>query len=129
MTAWDIKREASIPYWQEKIKACRSSGKSVRDWCAENNIARQTYYSWEKLCLKRVNQHCLAEVEDGDQETNSLIRINPSLLPSNKEVREFPVSTASAELVIHCGCVSMDISPQMPVGRIAELVSALNSHV
>lgn len=58
-----------------------------------------------------------------------LIKITPDLLPSNQESQEYPVSTASAELVIRCGCVSMDISPQMPVAKIAELVSALNSHV
>ena len=57
-----------------------------------------------------------------------MIKINPMTL-SNKEDSDSPISTASAELVIHFGCVSMDISPQMSVSRIAELVFALDSHV
>ena len=129
MNAWDIRREAAIPLWQEKIKACRSSGMSVRDWCAENNITRQTYYAWEKYCLSRASEVRLAEGAGVSQEMNALVRIDPGLLPSNKENHTTPISTASAELVIRCGCVRMDISPQMPVARIAELVSALNSHV
>jgi len=57
-----------------------------------------------------------------------MIKIDPMTL-SNMESSEVPISTAPAELVIHCGCVSMDISSEMPVARIAELVAALNRHV
>ena len=127
MDIWDIKREALIPAWQERIRECRSSGLTVRAWCAMNNISRQTYYNWEKMCLSRVEQNPRRSEETRGQD-NALIKFYPEQLPSSTE--EIPtISTASAELVIRYGCVSMDISPQMPVSRIAELVSALNSHV
>ena len=48
MNAWEIKREVQIPMWQERIKVCRSSGMTVKDWCKENGITKQTYYAWEK---------------------------------------------------------------------------------
>ncbi|MBO7729002.1 MAG: hypothetical protein J6S50_10870 [Oscillospiraceae bacterium] len=127
MDIWDIKREALIPVWQERIRECRSSGLTVRAWCAMNNISRQTYYNWEKMCLSRVEQNPKRSEETRGQD-NALIKFNPELLPSSTEPIS-SISISSAELVIRCGCVSMDISPQMPVSRIAELVSALNSHV
>ena len=128
MNAWDLKREAAIPMWQARIKACRSSGLSVREWCAANGIDRRTYYKWEALCLARASQTTVDESK-GLTVNHSMIRVNPASLPSTTESPVAPLSAAPAELVIHCGCVSMDISPQMPVTRIAELVSALNDHV
>ena len=127
MNGWDIKREMAIPIWEDRIKACRASGMSIELWCAANNISRKTYYRWEKLCIAKALQSRQGSVAEVRNE-NVMIKIDPMML-SNKEVSDSPISTAPAELVIHCGCVSMDISPQMPVARIAELVSALNSHV
>ena len=127
MNGWDIKREMAIPIWQDRIKACRASGMSIDLWCAENNICRKTYYRWEKLCVARALQGKEGRIAEPRYE-NTMIKINPMTL-SNKEDSDSPISTASAELVIHFGCVSMDISPQMSVSRIAELVFALDSHV
>ena len=128
MNAWDIKREAAIPMWQAMIKACRSSELTVKEWCETNGIDRRTYYKWESLCLARASQ-CATSGMEMLAENRSMIQINPASLPTTVEEPNEPVSIATAELVIHCGCVSMDISPQMSVARIAELVSALNSHV
>jgi len=127
MNGWDIKREMTIPIWEDRIKACRASGMSIDLWCAANNISRKTYYRWEKLCIARALQSRQGNVAEARNE-NAMIKIDPMTL-SNKESSDYPISTAPAELVIRCGCVSMDISPQMPVARIAELVTALNSHV
>ncbi len=128
MNAWDIKREMAIPIWQERIKACRASGMSIDLWCAANNISRKTYYRWEKLCVARALQGKEGRIAEGCNE-HTMIKIDPMTLSNNKEDFERPKSTAPAELVIHCGCVSMDISPEMPITRIAELVAALNRHV
>ena len=130
MKAWDIKREVAIPMWQARITACRSSGMNVKEWCATNGIDRGTYYKWERMCLSRVDQNQIAGTKALDSGTESaLIQVRPEQLSSITSAQDPISSTASAELVIHYGCVSMDISPQMPVARIAELVSALNSHV
>ena len=123
MNAWDIRRAAQIPMWRERIQKCRSSGMTVRRWCEENQIQAKTYYRWEKRCLENATEIIRTE------QTGTLTKIIPESLPSNREETECSSSNASAELVIRCGCVSMDISSRMPVAKIAELVSALNSHV
>ena len=122
MNAWKIKWEAAIPMWQERIRECRSSGMTVKAWCKQNGLTKQTYYAWEKLCLQRANS-CQ------EPSANTIIKVIPDALPAREGLQKIEVSAAPAELVIHCGCVSMDISPEMPVTRIADLVAALNSHV
>lgn len=37
-----------LSLWTERVSACRSSGKSVRQWCQENSIAEKTYYYWQR---------------------------------------------------------------------------------
>ena len=128
MNAWDVKREAAIPMWQARIKACRSSELNVKEWCAANGIDRRTYYKWESLCLARASQNA-ADGTSLQTDSRSMIKVNPTQLPSTTETPSVPLSIAPAELVIHYGCVSMDITPQMPVAKIAELVAALNRHV
>ena len=128
MDIWKIRQEALIPVWQDRIRDCRASGLSVRAWCVRNNISHQTYYNWEKRCLARAEQG-LTKEETNISQGNTLIKITPDLLPSNREALECSPSNVSAELVIRCGCVSMDISSQMPVDKIAALVFALNNHV
>ena len=78
-----------------------------------------------------ITARALQEKEGKTAETcneNAMIKIDPMTL-SNMESSEVSISTAPAELVIHCGCVSMDIGSEMPVARIAELVAVLNRHV
>ncbi len=128
MDIWKIRQEALIPVWQDRIRDCRASGLSVRAWCAMHNVSHQTYYTWEKRCLARAEED-LTQKETNISQGNTLIKITPDLLPSSQEKQECTISNVSAELVIRCGCVSMDISSRMPVAKIAALVSALNSHV
>ena len=121
MNAWEIKRAAQIPIWQERIKACRSSGMTVKAWCKENGFTKQTYYAWEKLCLQRAHNENVP--------TSAIIKVVPDELPSGEATPKVQPYTAPAELVLHCGCVSIDINSGVPVTRIAELVAALNGHV
>ncbi len=34
--------------WAARIRSCRSSGLSVRQWCSDHNISPQTYYRWQR---------------------------------------------------------------------------------
>ena len=51
MGACELKRQAKLEHWKMQIIDCRSSGMSVRGWCAEHNISTKTYYRWEKEIL------------------------------------------------------------------------------
>ncbi len=51
-----MKHGAKWQEWQEKIMECRSSGESVRKWCAEHQVCLATYYRWEREILGRVRK-------------------------------------------------------------------------
>lgn len=36
--------------------ACRSSGRTVKDWCKESGISEQTYYRWQKRLFEMARQ-------------------------------------------------------------------------
>jgi len=51
MGACELKRQAKLEQWKTQVIDCRSSGMSVRGWCAEHNISAKTYYRREKEIL------------------------------------------------------------------------------
>ena len=51
MGACELKRQAKLEQWKAQVIDFRSSGMSVRGWCAEHNISTKTYYRWEKEIL------------------------------------------------------------------------------
>ncbi len=125
MNIQEIAHVARATEWQERIRMCRSSGKSVTCWCAERRISPKTYYRWERICLAEAAKRLGYTGSDNQ----GLIKVNPAELPqTNYAFHTLPSSTA-AELVIRCGQVSLEINSEMSVTKIAELVSALNHHV
>ncbi|MBC8587508.1 IS66 family insertion sequence element accessory protein TnpA [Paratissierella segnis] len=44
-----VNHQASLVEWRELIAECRRSGKSVKDWCAENSIIPSKYYYWLRV--------------------------------------------------------------------------------
>lgn len=43
-----------VELWRERIRECRSSGKSVRAWCRENEISEKTYYYWQRKLNRQI---------------------------------------------------------------------------
>jgi hypothetical protein len=48
MDVQKITHEVRLQQWGSIVKDCRSSGKSIKAWCAENSINIKTYYYWQK---------------------------------------------------------------------------------
>ncbi len=123
MDVREICHTTRLTEWQERIRACRSSGKNVTTWCTENGISPKTYYRWERACLGEA-----AKRLGYAGENQGLIKVNPNQLPAVHTSCD-ETKSAGIECIIHCGQVSIEINSEMPVTRIADLVGALNSHV
>ena len=63
MNANEAEHEARVRGWKERVQECRSSGQSVKEWCAGHGISTATYYRWEREVLGRV-KGTLAVVEE-----------------------------------------------------------------
>ena len=55
MNANEAKHEARVAEWTERVRECRSSGLSVKAWCAEAGIKTARYYRWEREVLSKAS--------------------------------------------------------------------------
>ena len=51
------KSQRNLSVWMERVEACRRSGLSVEQWCAENGIVSNTYYRWQKKVFGEIRKH------------------------------------------------------------------------
>ena len=54
MTIYDIQNAQKTPIWKQRILECRSSGKSVKEWCKKHGLNFTTYYRWERKILANI---------------------------------------------------------------------------
>ena len=106
--------------WAARFAECRSSGMTVKAWCAEQGITIKKYYYWEKQVVAKANQQAVNPVTT---QCGTLMRVNPEGLPSgNSVVIGTGISIRHGESVI-----------TLPAGSsaeaVADLVKALNRHV
>lgn len=47
-----LNADQRLAVWTQRIADCRSSEKSVRDWCQEKGISEKTYYYWQRRIFK-----------------------------------------------------------------------------
>ncbi len=116
----EIKQEARLREWQERIWECRNSGQPVRRWCSEHNISVQTYYRWEKRCITQA-----AGMADSSTAAVRLIKIAPESLPTART--PYPgTPTTPQSVTIRMGKVSIELLSGTDAEQIAQLVRALN---
>ena len=54
MTIYEVQNAQKTPIWKQRIIECRSSGKSVKEWCKEQGLDFTTYYRWERKILTSI---------------------------------------------------------------------------
>ncbi len=85
----ELKHAAQLQEWSAKVAECRSSGNSVKAWCAEHGISPKTYYNWEKQIVREATQkYALAAPE----QSGLLLQVNPDTMP-NDDISAVTVNT------------------------------------
>ena len=56
MNVNEVKHQAKLSEWRERVAVCRSSGLSVKRWCQENGCSPKTYYRWERKIFGKVQE-------------------------------------------------------------------------
>ena len=54
-----------VALWSERVKACRTSGLTVSQWCTAEKIPMSSYYAWQRTLFQTITQAesvCFAEV-------------------------------------------------------------------
>lgn len=52
-----VSHEVRLQQWSKIIQECRSSGTSIKAWCAEKQINIKTYYYWQKKVCQETCQN------------------------------------------------------------------------
>ncbi len=77
-----LKQEAMLRERSARIAECRSGGKAVKAWCAEQGISVQNYYRWEKHFVEKAVQQLSFPAAT---QTGMLMRVKLDILPSGDE--------------------------------------------
>ena len=114
-----MKHAALLQEWSSKIAECRSSGMTVKTWCAEQGIPIKTYYYWEKRFVTEATQQLSLPAPT---QAGMLMRVNPDTLPNGD------VNAIGAGISIRHGESVINLPAGSSAETVAELVKALNRH-
>ena len=59
--------------WAARIRSCRGSGLSVRQWCSEHKLSPQTYYRWQRRIFDMVKAQQEVQFADVTPEPRSSV--------------------------------------------------------
>ena len=120
MSVQELKHAARLQEWSARVAECRSSGNSVKGWCAEQGIALKTYYNWEKQIVKAATQQYALPAP---AQTGLLMQVNPDTMPSDE------MGTIETGIIIRHGESVITLPSGSSAEAVADLVKALNRHV
>jgi hypothetical protein len=100
----EITHEVRLQQWEEIVRECRSSGKTIKAWCAEKNINIKTYYRWQQL----VCQELSVVKEPKQQAVGDTIDSSPvfaEISMSTSRINQLAVAIKhnAMEINIYCG--------------------------
>ena len=105
----NLNTSQSLKEWALKIKECRSSGLTVRQWCRNEGIRTQRFYYWQKKLFMLLSPQQHTEFAE---------------LPSSSHIQE-PSTGTNAFAKISVGSLSVELYANAAQGQIAALLSAL----
>lgn len=112
ITTVGLRQTYSAEVWKARITSCRSSGQSVKTWCAENAISTKTYYRWERKLLSEAGKQREPVVKD--------------------RFAELPIAslsdTGAAVAVIRVNGMECEIRGGISKEILTQLVRAINGH-
>ena len=118
MGARELHHAAKLQEWEARTRDCRSSGKTVTEWCLENGISAKTYYRWEQNSLAEATKALTLPVGNAH-----LVRIELGNLPT--EERSLP---ALSGIRLQHGATSIELPAGTAPEAVAALVATLNRH-
>lgn len=115
-------QEIRLQQWIGIIKECRSSGKSVKSWCRENNISEKSYFYWQRRAREAACQELTAYQEKAiiPAENNSSPIFTECRIPANHRAGETAVT-------IHLNSAIVEIHPGADTAIIESALHALKT--
>ena len=116
MNTREVTRRYRLNHWSEIVRECRSSGQTVKAWCAEHDINPKTYYYW----LRRVRE-AACEALPSIEENSSIVPIN---IPANADD---PVPESSSQIILRFGSVTLELRNNASATLIENTLRAIQN--
>ena len=102
------------------VQACRSSGQTVRTWCAEHQVSEKQYYYWQRLV-----RQAAAEQLPAQQSGAAFVEVPAA--GQNTFRQRNNAEPGGASLVLHCGKFQLDIYPGASVEQLRVVLQVLDN--
>ncbi len=98
MTIYDVQNAQKMPIWKQRIVECRSSGKSVKEWCKEKGLDFTTYYRWERKILttiipaEDISGLPVPSLPSVSEPANTIVKVEFAPEPEEQDTIQFSVN-------------------------------------
>lgn len=114
MEACEIKHQAALVGWAERVRECRSSGVPVTVWCEEQGIDRRTYYRWEREVLKAARE------TRGQTARTEFVQLVPTAQRQQEE-------NTGAKICVRVGRAIVEVYPGADIEQVGALCRVLGN--
>lgn len=119
MTVTELKHQARLQEWHDRILECRSSGLGVKHWCRENQLTVTTYYRWEREIFGKAQRDGSGEIVLVPTATYAELAA-----PASKE---FGSSNTPVIATVRVGNAEVDVYPEADAKVVEAICRALKS--
>lgn len=119
MNTREVTKNYRLNQWTEIIRECRSSGQTVKAWCADHDINPKTYYYW----LRRVREAACQALQPLGE--NSLIV--PMNIPKSAAGTDPATTESSSNITLRFGSVTLELRNNASATLIENTLRALQN--
>ena len=109
MTVQELTENEKYKFWYFKIKECKESGLSVKDFCDKNNIKPSTYYNYQQKI-----RNILCDQINENSYKNEVSFVSVEKQPHNNE-----------KIIIIKGSIKIELDSDTPYQSIEPLLKSL----
>ena len=122
------KQEFQLKKWQCLIKEYQESGKKLKDWCADNNVTKDTYYYWLNRVRIKYYDAAVKQIQTSESSGNTALNVQkkaPFVEISPEMMNEAYRQASLPAAVVLKGNIRIEIMPNATASFIRQLLSAM----